>query len=133
MPLLEMIGKLQELCPQCYQKSLWFYRNYRKNIVWVQCDACGFEEKKNPDKLKDFKGRRIREMYDFRESLKRDVEQAMPRWKEKSDQELMETLLGLHSAIYNYDCSSSYDLFASFSKRGIVTMLRGQEIACIGA
>jgi len=30
MPLLEMIGKLQELCPQCYQKSLWFYRNYRK-------------------------------------------------------------------------------------------------------
>jgi len=42
--------------------------------------------------------------------LKRDLETVIPQWEEKSDQELMETLLGLHSAIYNYDCSSSYDL-----------------------
>jgi len=49
-------------------------------------------------------------MHSSENSPKENFEEVVSQWKEKSDEELKEALLGLHSAIYNYDCFSPSDL-----------------------
>jgi len=42
--------QLKELCPNCEQQSLSFYREWTddggKERAWVECSSCGFSEER---------------------------------------------------------------------------------------